>query len=61
MVKKKIKKFYNSVSIHEKMLDFVGEETEKHESFIWVIAIVSFAVLISAGVFLLIKGDSLKD
>ena len=60
MVKKKIRKFFDSVSIHEKMLDYVGEETEKHESLIWLIAVLSFAVLISAGAILWIKGDTLS-
>ena len=32
MVKKKIRKFFNSVSIHEKMLILVEEEKKNHFS-----------------------------
>ena len=57
MVKKKIKKFFNSVSIQEKMMILVEEEKENHISLIWIASASFFILIVSLVAFLVIKEE----
>ena len=57
MVKKKIRKFFNSVSIQEKMMILVEEERENHISLIWIASASFFILIVSLFAFLVIKEE----
>ena len=57
MVKKKIRKFFNSVSIQEKMMILVEEERETHISLIWIASASFFILIVSLFAFLVIKEE----
>jgi hypothetical protein len=57
MVKKKIRKFFNSVSIQEKMMILVEEEKENHISLIWIASASFFILIVSLFAFLVIKEE----
>lgn len=57
MVKKKIKKFFNSVSIHETMMILVEEERENHISLIWIASASFFILIVSLFAFMVIKEE----
>ena len=57
MVKKKIRKFFNSVSIQEKMMILVEEEKENHISLIWIASASFLILIVSLFAFLVIKED----
>ena len=57
MVKKKIRKFFNSVSIQEKMMILVEEEKENHISLIWIASASFFILLVCIGAFFVIKDE----
>ena len=57
MVKKKIRKFFNSVSIHEKMLILVEEEKKNHFSLIWIASASFFILFVSLIAFWVIKEE----
>ena len=61
MVKKKIKKFFNSVSIQEKMMILVEEEKENHISLIWIASASFFILIVSLIAFLVIKEEIPND
>ena len=57
MVKKKIKKFFNSVSIRDTMMILVEEEKENHISLIWIASASFFIMIVSFVAFLVIKEE----
>ena len=57
MVKKKIRKFFNSVSIHEKMLILVEEEKKNHFSLIWIASASVFILAVSLVAIWVIKEE----
>ena len=57
MVKKKIRKFFNSVSIQEKMMILVEEEKKNHISLIWIASASFFILIVSLFAFLVIKEE----
>lgn len=57
MVKKKIKKFFNSVSIRDTMMFLVEEEKKTHFSLIWIASASFFILIVSLGAFLVIKEE----
>ncbi len=57
MVKKKIRKFFNSVSIQEKMMILVEEEKENHISLIWIASASFFILIVSLFAFFVIKEE----
>ena len=61
MVKKKIRKFFNSVSIQEKMMFLVEEEKKNHISLIWIASASFFILLVSVIAILVIKEELPND
>ena len=57
MVKKKIKKFFNSVSIRDTMMILVEEEKKNHISLIWLASAPFFILLVCIGAFFVIKDE----
>jgi hypothetical protein len=57
MVKKKIRKFFNSVSMRETMMILVEEEKENHISLIWIASASFFILIVSLFAFLVIKEE----
>ena len=57
MVKKKIKKFFNSVSIRDTMMILVEEEKKNHISLIWIASASFFILLVCLGAFFVIKEE----
>lgn len=57
MVKKKIRKFFNSVSMRETMMILVEEEKENHFSLIWIASASFFILIVSLFAFLVIKEE----
>ena len=57
MVKKKIKKFFNSVSIRDTMMVLVEEEKKNHISLIWLASASFFILLVCIGAFFVIKDE----
>lgn len=61
MIKKKIRKFFNSVSIQEKMMFLVEEEKKNHISLIWIASASFFILLVSVIAILVIKEELPND
>ena len=57
MVKKKIRKFFNSVSIQEKMMILVEEERENHISLIWIASASFFILIVSLVAVFVVKEE----
>ena len=57
MVKKKIRKFFNSVPIHERMLVLAEEKKKEYPSLVWLPAALLFILAVFIGVVLLLKED----
>ena len=57
MVKKKIRKFFNSVSIRDTMMILVEEERENHISLSWLASASFFILLVCIGAFFVIKEE----
>ena len=57
MVEKKIKKFYNSVPVQERMFTWPDEADQKSVPFSWILLGMLVGIGILAGIFLLVKED----
>ena len=57
MVKKKIRKFFNSVSIQEKMMILVEEEKKNHISLIWIASASFFILIVSLVAVFVVKEE----
>ena len=57
MVKKKIKKFFNSVSIRDTMMILVEEEKKNHISLICLASASFFILFVCIGAFFVIKDE----
>ena len=57
MVKKKIRKFFNSVSVRDTMMILVEEEKENHISLIWIASASFFILIVSLIAVLVIKEE----
>ena len=57
MVKKKIRKFFNSVSVQEKMMILVEEEKQNHISLIWIASASFFILIVSLVAVFVVKEE----
>lgn len=57
MVKKEIRKFFNSVPMQENILAWLDEEKKKALAFPWITVSLIVGIGLMIGVFLLIKED----
>ena len=57
MVKKEIRKFFNSVPMQENILAWLDEEKKKAFAFPWITVSLIIGIGLMIGVFMLIKED----
>lgn len=57
MVKKEIKKFFNSVPMQENMLAWVEDEKQKAVPFAWIAVSLLVGIGVIVGVLMLLKED----
>jgi hypothetical protein len=57
MIKKEIRKFFNSVPVQENMLSWLDEEKKKAFPFSWIVLSVIVGIGVIGGILMLLKED----